>query len=234
MRLKLFVAMIWTCALSASLFADGPGRIQSKKADADFPLTADPSSSHWRGVKPIVFGNDTYGKPVPGHRTEVRSRWTRTSLYVLFTAHYNELYMNEKPNLKAETNKLWDHDVCEMFIGSTPQTIAYYKEFQVSPQGEYVDLEINRAQPKNAGGLGWNSMFQVKARIDAKKKIWYGEMKIPIDVIDVRDAKVGNEMRVNFYRMQGPPPKRLKIAWQPTNSETFHVPESFGTIILDK
>jgi len=39
---------------------------------------------------------------------------------------------------------------------------------------------------------------------------------------------------VNFYRMQGPQPDRKKIAWQPTWSESFHVPEAFGILKLEE
>jgi len=37
---------------------------------------------------------------------------------------------------------------------------------------------------------------------------------------------------VNFFRSQGPLSSRKDIAWQPTMSETFHVPERFGLLRL--
>ena len=66
----------------------------------------------------------------------------------------------------------------------------------------------------------------------AEKKIWYGEMRIPFDKIDKRPPKSGNELRINFYRLQGPPPNRSRITWRPTNSDNYHVPEAFGTLRL--
>ena len=59
-------------------------------------------------------------------------------------------------------------------------------------------------------------------------------MRIPFDKIDKRAPKVGNELRINFYRLQGPPPNRKGIAWQPTNSASYHVPEAFGLMKLMK
>ncbi|HYZ82862.1 MAG TPA: carbohydrate-binding family 9-like protein [Bryobacteraceae bacterium] len=215
-------------------YADGAGRISSKQATADAEITADPSSSFWKGVKGVRFGTDPFGKPVPGHETEVRSRWTGRNLYVLFIAPYQELYVNEQPDTTQETNKLWDHDVCEVFAGSNFETIGAYKEFQVSPLGEFVDLDINRYEPKSALGLKWNSSYRVKARIDREKKVWYGEMQIPLESFELKEVKPGAELRINFYRMQGPPPNRLKITWQPTNSPSFHVPESFGRLVLER
>jgi hypothetical protein len=69
--------------------------------------------------------------------------------------------------------------------------------------------------------------------LDEKNKVWYGIMKIPFKSIDERKPANRVEMRVNFYRCQGADPGRKYIAWQPTKSETFHVPESFGRLVLE-
>jgi Domain of unknown function (DUF1083). len=185
-------------------------------------------------VKGIVAENDPMGKPVTGHAMEVRSRWTDKNLYLLFICPYETLYLHPSPSKTTETNKLWDWDVAEAFIGSDFEHIRQYKEFQVSPQGEWVDLEIDRDYPKPEGGWRWNSGYEVTARIDPAKKIWYGEMRIPMDKIDTRAPRVGNEMRINLFRIQGPPPKRIFVAWQKTGSPSYHVPEAFGRIVLAK
>lgn len=215
-----------------ALHADGPGRLESKYTASDFELTADPNTVQWKGVKPVYAYNDRYGKPVPGHRTELRSRWTKDFLYILYVCPYEKLYLKPNPTTTEETNKLWDWDVAEAFIGSDFQNINRYKEFQVSPQGEWVDLDIDRVTPVSQAWK-WNSGFQVKARIDEKKKIWYGEMKIPMKSIDSRPAAPGNEMRCNLYRIQGPfEPQRKHVAWNPVNAESYHTPEAFGRLVL--
>lgn len=229
--MKLFLTILFG---SAALLADGPGRIASKQSKADFALTADIKARHWREAEPVELENDSFGKPVAKHRSEVRSRWTAKNLYFLFTAPYTELYLNPNPSTTTETNKLWDHDVCEVFVGSDPEHIHLYKEFQVSPQGEWVDLDIDRKSPKEQGGVQWDSKYEVKARVDKENKTWYGEMRIPISSIDTRSVKPGDTLRINFYRLQGPPPNRLKVAWQPTHSPSFHVPEAFGRLIFSK
>ena len=43
----------------------------------------------------------------------------------------------------------------------------------------------------------------------------------------------GNTFRLNLYRIQGPGPERKLVAWQPTQSQTFHVPEAFGKVVLE-
>jgi hypothetical protein len=204
----------------------------SRRAAADFALTTDPQAKEWKETKPAIVERDRQGQPVPGHRTEVRSRWTDANLYFMFTCPYEQLNLRPNPSTTTETNKLWEWDVAEVFIGTDFENIKRYTEYQVSPQGEWVDLFIDRgAQPPNHD-VSWNSGFEVKARVDAQKKVWYGAMRIPMKAVDKRAAKAGLEMRINMYRIQGPEP-RVHVNWQPVMNESFHTPEAFGTLRLE-
>ena len=229
MRLKIAAGLL--CVALA--FASGPDVAVSSYSNSNFALTADPNSPQWKSAPRVFAENDSHGNPVPGHRTEIRSRWTNENLYVLFVCPYQELYVKPNPTVTAETNKLWNWDVAEVFIGYDFQNIQRYKEFEISPQGEWVDLDIDRKQPLPEGGWLWNSGFHSRARIDANAKIWYGEMQIPWSAISPIPPKAGQEFRVNFYRMQGPAPDRKKIVWRPTNADSFHVPEAFGILKLE-
>jgi hypothetical protein len=208
--------------------------ILSKYVAQDFAPRADPLAPEWKGALPIFAANDSMGAPTPHHRTEIRSMWSDQYLYFLFVCPYEALNLKPDPTTTEETNKLWDWDVAEVFIGTDFQNIKHYKEFQVSPRGEGVDLDIDREHPMPEGGWRWDSGYTVSARIDFAKKIWYGTMRIPIDKIDARKPEAGLEMRVNFFRLQGPGPSRKRIAWQPTMKPTYHVPEAFGRLKLVK
>jgi hypothetical protein len=212
----------------------GDGVIDSLSARSDTELTASPESAFWRPAAPIYADRNGLGEPTPGHRTEIRSRWTAKHLYFLFICPYEELHLKPNPTTAAETNNLWDWDVAEVFIGSEPDNIRHYTEFEVSPQGEWVDLDIWLDKPPIQQGWTWNSGFASKARIDRERKIWYAEMRIPFSAIDKQAPKPGHTLRVNFYRIQGPPPNRRGIAWQPTGKRSYHVPESFGTLRLQR
>lgn len=226
--------MLLLFSAAASLLpAAGPAILESHKAPRDFTLTANPSDSNWN-VKGVFFEGDRDGKPVPGHRTEVRSRWTGDNLYLLFLCPYEVLNLKPDPVTAVETNQLWNWDVAEVFIGTDLQHIKQYKEFEVSPQGEWVDLDIDRDGPKTQGGWKWNSGFEAKASIDAGKKVWYAAMRIPIKSVDQRPAVEGLEMRVNLFRCQGKEPDRRYLAWQAPHSQTFHTPEAFGILKLGK
>ena len=218
--------------LAGVLVADGPGVIVSHHIKAEFALTPDPNGPAWKGVAGVFAENDPFGKPVPGHRTEIRSRWTDQNIYFLFVCPYETLHLKPNPELKQETNGLWEWDVAEVFVGTDFQNIKRYKEFEISPRGEWVDLDIDRSNPHPEGGWLWNSGMENQARIDEKNKVWYGVMKIPLKSIDSRTPANGIEMRVNLYRCQAKDPGRIYIAWQPTRSPSFHTPTAFGKLVL--
>ncbi len=175
---------------------------------------------------------DSFGRAVPRYRTEVRSRWTKGNLYFLFICPYQQLHLKPEPNTQQETNELWNWDVAEVFVGSDFADIQRYKEFEVSPQGEWIDLDVNLHNPHHEDGWTWNSGFEVAASIDHRKHIWYGAMRIPFAAIDKRPPAPGNTLRLNLFRSQGPPEHRHEITWQPPMSKTFHVPERFGLLKL--
>ena len=103
----------------------------------------------------------------------------------------------------------------------------------MSPQGEFVDLDIDRENPKGQAGGKWNSGFTVAARIDAQAKIWYGMMRIPFSAIDTRPPEKGRELRAGLYRIAGVGETKKYYAWRPTGQTTFHAPQAFGTIRLE-
>jgi hypothetical protein len=212
--------------------ADAPGVIESQYAAKDFDLTADPSSPEWAKAPRVLVDRDYFGEPIAGAATEVRSRWTNDHLYLLYSCPYDQLNLKPDPTPATETPKLWSWDVAEAFIGSDFEHIARYKEFQVSPQSEWVDLDIDRENPKGQQGMAWNSGYTVKGRIDADKKIWYGEMRIPFRAIDARTPEKGRELRIGLYRIAGTAPKKQHYAWRPTGQANFHVPQAFGMLRL--
>jgi len=218
-------------ALSAYA-ADPAATLSSKRAARDVAADTDPKSAFWRDAPAVFASADTFGRDVPNHRTEIRTRWTQGSVYFLFICPYEQLHLKPGPETAKETNELWNWDVAEVFVGSDFKDIRRYKEFEVSPQGEWVDLDIDLNKPHHEDGWTWNSGFQSTARIDAAAHVWYCFMRIPWAAIDARTPAAGNELRVNLYRAQGPPGAHKAIAWRPTGKPTYHAPESFGTLKL--
>jgi hypothetical protein len=233
MRNAAIVCLLIVIGFQLSVASDD-GVIESTQAQEDVAPTTDPAVAFWRAARPIYAEKGPYGQSVGRHRTEIRSRWTKKNLYFLFICPYDELNLKPSPSTSTETFRLWDWDVAEVFIGSDFRNIQKYKEFEISPQGEWIDLDIDLAKPHHEDGWVWNSGFSVAARIDPAAKIWYGAMRVPFSALGSHVPSVGAEFRINLFRSQGPPPNRTQVLWEPTMSNTFHVPEKFGLLRLTK
>jgi hypothetical protein len=146
-------------------------------SEEDCPLDPDSSSAFWRSAPVILLTRNAYGEPLGDPPTEVRSRWTRKSLYVIFTCPYETLSLRPDPVTSRETNRLWEWDVAEVFIRPDDAQIRRYKEFEVSPQGEWVDVDVDLDSPNHEEGWVWTSEMEVASRIDREHKIWNGAMQ---------------------------------------------------------
>jgi hypothetical protein len=212
--------------------ADPADVFESAYIEQDFALAADPDRPEWATAPRILAGKRYDGQPVDGPPMEVRSRWTPNNLYLLYICPYTALNLKPDPTPDVETPRLWTWDVAEAFIGSDFDRIGFYKEFQVSPQSEWVDLAIDRDNPKSQGGMAWNSGYSVKGRVDPAARIWYGEMRIPFAAIDARAPVKGRELRIGIFRLSGPSDARVPYIWRPSGQPNFHVPSAFGVLRL--
>lgn len=202
----------------------------SARAELDSPPDTNPRSAFWQNAPALFMDRDVHGNEVPGHRTEIRSKWTKSNLYFLFICPYEQLHLKPGPVLDVRTDGLWNWDVAEVFVGSVHEPIHRYKEFELSPQEEWLDFSIDLSRPDQIAADRWNSGFQVAARVEPEEKIWYGFMKIPYASIEAAKPAAGNTLRINFFRSQGP--SHVEVAWQPPLQASFHAPEHFGTLRL--
>lgn len=221
------------CLLLLSLAnAQQKNVFESVKAARDSALEMNPSSAFWRDARPIYARVDANGNTLAEYQTEVRSRWTDKNLYLLFVCPYRQLSLKPDPDTAHETYELWNWNVAEAFIGSDFQDISRYKEFEISPRNEWIDLDINLHSPHHEEGWKWNSGFEHAARIDDRKHVWYAAMRIPFAALDSRPVQAGNTFRANFYRTEDSAANEKQIMWQPVMSKTFHAPEHFGLLRL--
>jgi hypothetical protein len=227
MMLALLLVSVFVTAMPET-----PGTLESAYAERDFDLSADPNRPEWKDAPRVFMTRDYLGQPIDGPPTEVRSRWTNEHLYLLYICPYDRLNLKPEPPSSDETPRLWDWDVAEAFIGWNDREITRYKEFQVSPRGEWLDMDVDRQNPKGQAGIKWNSGLTARGRIDEAARVWYGEMRIPFRAIDERPPQVGRQLRAGLYRIAHVQPSRMYYAWQPTGQTTFHVPEAFGTLRL--
>lgn len=221
--------------LSTLAQAQRGGAFLSYRAAKDHALNADPDSAFWKGAKGIELDDSILGQPDPTVASEARSRWTKKYLYFLFWGPYDKLHLNPNPQTQHDTQRLWRFDDFELYLGSNFQNINLYDEFEISPQSEFLDMAIDATRPRPGWNdeYLWNSGMTVKSRIDEQKKIWYGEMRVPFAAVDKRKPAIGNEFRVDVFRLQHEDKGRGHfLAWKPTGEWMPHHPEKFGTLRL--
>ncbi len=171
--------------------------------------------------------------PIQSAQTEVRLLWTPATLYLRFACRYRELFVFEDSDANGRRDHLWDRDVAEAFLQPEPAHPGYYKEFEVSPNGMWIDLDIvpRDMGPRDdveQGPADLKSGLRRSVWLEAEKRTWTAELAIPMIALTANfDPTL--VWRANFYRVEGPREPRFYSAWQPTNTPRpdFHVPAGF-------
>ncbi|MGH9871040.1 MAG: carbohydrate-binding family 9-like protein [Pyrinomonadaceae bacterium] len=182
----------------------------------------------WTRAHPIQITRKWSGADAPASRhAEARIIWTDESLIVRFVCRQEEpLIVNPNPQFSKKTIKLWDRDVCEIFIAPDAQAPERYFEFEVSPLGEWVDLAISFKPAGRETDFEFHSGMTTAATMDGSQMTV--AMEIPWSSSLPKPQK-GDVWRVNLFRCVGFGDDRY-LAWQPTYAPepNFHVPEVFG------
>ena len=110
------------------------------------PITGSHSAPEWERTEPIRFSADWQGKHAdPELETEVRVLWSPEMLYLRFVCRYRELFVFDDSEPSGRRDQLWDRDVAEAFLQPPPLVGKNYKEFEVAPNGMWIDLDISPA-----------------------------------------------------------------------------------------
>lgn len=170
----------------------------------------------------------------PDFTTKVASCWTTTFLYLAFWCPYRTLNIYEGEDTAVERWQLWERDVVEALIQPAPQVPSHYYEFEVAPNNQWLDLEIDLA-PKPSHNAAWNSGFEHATLINPATHIWTAEIRIPATSMNT-EISPGRDWRANFYRCDGPGDDRARrmMCWARlpicAPGASFHQPASFGTL----
>ena len=204
-------------------------------------LNTDAHSPTWAHAASTWIAWDcTHQTDYPKIKTEVRGFWTDSDLYLLFISPYTELNLWLPADNSKDRLKLWDRDVVEFFLGDDWVNIKHYREFEIAPTGDWVDLAIDLTRKdSDYNAAAWNSGWQRQGRIDERSHIWYAAAKVPLKSVSEKQVSAGTKWRANLYRIDGlgEDPQRHFMCWQPTcvvNRDPNHVPEHFGTLIFTK
>lgn len=171
------------------------------------------------------------GQPTPAElTTQVWLGWTPQALYAYFECRYDELNLSVTPKFTEKTIGLWERDVVEIFLAPDAQRPTHYREIEVSPLGEWLDLElIYESEPRQLN-WDWNSELTAACEIDTVENIWRAACRMPAVNLFGALLQAEQECRGNLYRCAGTEPQRQYLTWHPTLTPqpNFHVPQRFG------
>ena len=247
-RMMLIAAPMLALTFSCFLHSTGVGKpnpqatgylhdlaMTSKFISSDFTPDGDLAKSVWRDAPPVKFDNEVRAeKHLPDSETQVASLWTANYLYLGYRCRYRELNVYAGEDVAKERLHLWDKDTAEAFINPEPERFSHYYEFEVAPNNQWVDLEIDLTKTP-FGDAAWDSHFDHATKVDAQHHVWTAEMKIPVRSMGVGTLQAGAIWRLNLYRLDGPgdDTKRRFFSWSPLppgKNHSFHQPASFGMI----
>ena len=207
--------------------------LTSQHVAHDFVPDGNLDGGVWRLVPRVTFDHNYTGeKRYPALQTEVASLWSEKYVYFAFWCKYHEINVYKGEDPAKERWGLWERDVVEVFLNPRPERVNHYYEFEVAPNNQWIDLEID-LDKKPFNEAGWNSGFEHVVRVDARHHLWMCEIRIPLSALKARIAP-GTEWRGNFYRAEGTgtDEQRSLLAWSPVvaGPQAFHNPRRFGII----
>ena len=206
-------------------------QVEARFAGEDFVPDGNLSKSAWKRAEWVEFDHDMSGRRAyPEARTRAAVVWTKTAVYFAFSCRYVSVNSYQDENADKERWELWNRDVVEVFLNPGPERVNHYYEYEVAPNNQWIDLEIDKDKtPFN--DASWDSHFLHATHVDAATHVWTCEMRIPVAAMGVGAMPPGRDWRVNLYRADGPgdDSHRRFMSWSTIpEGTTFHVPTRFG------
>ncbi len=202
--------------------------LKAKRISRDFKLDGN-GNPLWQKAQAVPIECTLKdGRAIPEISTTVRCVWTDHYLYFGYQCPFSEITVFTPPDLKKERFGLWERDVVEAFIGTDSGNAGHYYEFEVSPVGARLDLELGGAS-KN---LDWNSGFESVARVNQRTRVWTVEMRVPLAALSWKKPAPGTRWRLNLYRHDLA--HQAFLAWSPTATSTAHTPGRFGYLDFEE
>lgn len=198
----------------------------------------DPANSHWQTLGNAFIDHHWNGPSALGSQgqgwsnlTRACSCWNEQMLFLYFEAWFDSLNVDPQFGDGGPIDGLWNKDVVEVFLG--PPNRDDYFEIQVSPLGQWLDLRV--LSPRTAVDVDWNSNLELKVTLSQEEGLWHTFLGLPWESLGTGPPTTAVTVwRLNLFRIAGLAETREYLAWRPTftSRPDFHVPSSFGRLIL--
>jgi uncharacterized protein (DUF362 family) len=184
----------------------------------------------WRSAKAVTFDTDWSGKPT-STRTTVRAMWSPRALALLWELEGAGVNVDAARPVKTERERLYEEDCVEVFLAPSAADRARYFEIEVGPLGHFLDLSVDRRSKRS--DVAWSSDAEIATRVSRDERRVTIEVALRAREIVLALAP-GARLPLGLYRMEGKAPRQY-LAWSPTRTEkpNFHVPDAFGTLVVE-
>jgi uncharacterized protein (DUF362 family) len=200
----------------------------------DAVVDGKPDDPAWARATAIRWDTDTSGAPT-GIATQARFLWSAKALTALFEIDGAELNVDATRPIATERTRLYEEDCVELFLGLEPAQPRHYYEIELGPLGHFFDIEVDRT-PKSTRpreSTAWSAGLTIATTHDAAQK--HATVEVAIAAPEVVHALTpGARLALGLFRMEGKGPRHY-LAWSPPRTEKpdFHVPDAFGSLLVD-
>ncbi len=186
----------------------------------------------WAAATPFEFTTDWAGSPTKTS-TRVRVLWSPHGVYVLWELAGAGLFTDRTRPIETERVDLYEEDCVELFLAPAQAKRKRYAEIEVGPFGHFFDLFVDRTGKKVRADAAWSAGLTIGTSQDPANHTAVIEMAITAPEI-VAALVAGARLPIGVYRMEGKRPRQY-LAGFPTRTPApnFHVPDAFGSLILD-
>jgi uncharacterized protein (DUF362 family) len=185
----------------------------------------------WGRATRVSWDTDFAGRP-SGIATHVRFLHSGAGLFVLWQLEGAGLNTDVARPTDVPRAKLYEEDCVELFFTPDARRPHHYFETELGPFAHFFDVEVDR--DAHTSNTQWSSDVVVRATQDraAHRATIEAELRAP----PFRPPFVvpGARLPLGLYRMEGTAPRHY-LAFSPPRTEkpNFHVPEAFGTLVVD-
>jgi uncharacterized protein (DUF362 family) len=199
--------------------------------DATIALDGYDKDEAWSKATPVTWDTDTAGEPT-GIVTHARFLHGRDGLYGFWELERAGLDTDRTRPTDVPRARLYDENCVELFFTPDPAHPRRYLETEIGPFGHFLDVSVDREA--HTSSTAWSSHAHIATNYDEAAQRATIEAKLTAPEI-VAALTTGARLPLGLYRMEGKSPDRRYLAWSPprTAHPDFHVPEAFGTLIVD-
>jgi len=194
----------------------------------------------WQETKDIRLANYMGDKPLHFPETNVKLRYDKNNVYIIFRVLDNYVKAVEK----KINGKVWFDSCVEFFFSPGPDTERGYFNFEVNCKGVFL-LKFNTGNGNNNGFVEMEDCKKINISHSLEREVeneivepleWRVEYSIPYSMLKkymkVESPAPGVKWRANFYKCADKSSHPHWLTWAQVDypRPKFHLPEFFGQL----